>query len=348
MKLKLIAVLFLLLFLFLPLSQSTTVKGDVEYTWLFGYREYSLEIQVGEKSGIEENNAHIRLYIPISRYTYYHALPGGYRIASNFTYFQYFVTPDDPYMVKLAYALDNISKKEGFDRLTEANFILRFVQEIPYVDDYTSTGFVDYYKFPLETLIGGGDCEDKSILLFTLLDILGYDAVLFVMNVTYLGTQGHVAVGLHPQNPQGPFSQFLQDYYVYDGKKYYYMESTGHASTVFGGGEISTVDYWVGISPEEAGYGIEDLTVIAVGNWHYSGYHPTKLVREVKNKEGFPWYVVILSITSLIFVPVFILACVREKKKCPRCGYPVEKNFSYCPNCGYWLGYLRPPPPPPL
>ncbi len=341
-------ILVMLLFTFPLVHGKGSVEKFVKYTWEFLDEEYTLELYVGNKSRIEVNGNSIVLYLPQSRYDYYARLPGGYRIASNYSYFQYFVTPDDPYIKMLAEALNNLSKERGFDNLTEGNFILSFVQEIPYVDDYSATGFMDYYKFPLETLLYGGDCEDKSILLYTLLDILGYRAVLFVMEVHYMGVQGHVAVGVNIKNDRSPFSQFLRDYYMYQGRKYYYAESTGSTSISLDIGRVETIHYWIGISPEEAGIDIENLTILPVGNWHYSGYNPPEgLVKESVGEEGISWYLVILGTLSVVFTPLFIYACIREKKKCPRCGYPVEEDFSYCPNCGYWLGYLRPPPPPP-
>lgn len=339
---KIFAFLIIILFL-IPNFAWAQDEGYIKHTWIFGfgeyYEEYSLEIHFGEGGIVREGN-NLQLFIPKSWYSHYQSLPGGFRIASNFTYFQYFATTEDPYIRELALMLHNISKDKGFDNLTEANFILSFVQEIPYVDDYTAKGFLDYYKFPLETLIEGGDCEDKSILLYTLLHILGYDAVLFVMEVHYFGVQGHVAVGLKIENDNSPFSIFLKDCYKYRGKKYYYMEST--TSEVLGMGEIKAIHYYVGISPEEAGIEIENLTPISVGNWHYEGYEPNSLVEEVNSGENFSWYV-LLTLFTLIFVPLFISACLREKKHCPICGYPLEKDYEYCPNCGYWLGYFKPP-----
>lgn len=28
----------------------------------------------------------------------------------------------------------------------------------------------------------------------------------------------------------------------------------------------------------------------------------------------------------------------RRKRKCPSCGFPVEEEWNYCPNCGFFLG----------
>lgn len=69
----------------------------------------------------------------------------------------------------------------GMDERTYAEFVLRFVQTIPYLEDMETRGIEEYWKFPMETLWdGGGDCEDKTILYDTLMGICGY-RVAFVM-----------------------------------------------------------------------------------------------------------------------------------------------------------------------
>ncbi len=325
-------------------------QKDITREWSFLGQPYELHILLGQNGSARVSYEHyvweIYMPVPYEDYQYYKKLPGGLRIAENRTYFEYFETPNDTHIRDLAIILNNISKKLNYDNLTEANFILTFVQNVPYVDDFSSTGYFDYYKFPLETLIEGGDCEDKSLLLYTLLDILGYHQVLFVMEVLYMGVQGHVAVGLNIENPESPFSQYLRDYYTYQGRKYYYMESTGSESTSLVIGGIRTVHYWVGISPQEAGLTIKNLTIVPLGNWHYSGYNPgSKYVRNAPPESPFPWYLVILTVFTLIFVPFFIWAVVRERR-CPRCQYPLREDFQYCPNCGMYLVPQRPPPPP--
>ena len=67
------------------------------------------------------------------------------------------------------------------DKRTYAEFVLRFVQSVPYLTDLESRAAEEYWKFPMETLWdGGGDCEDKAILYNTLMGISGY-RVAFIM-----------------------------------------------------------------------------------------------------------------------------------------------------------------------
>lgn len=50
----------------------------------------------------------------------------------------------------------------------------------------------EYPKYPVETLVEGGDCEDKSILLAAILRAMGYRTALLVFS----GNPGHIAVGV--------------------------------------------------------------------------------------------------------------------------------------------------------
>lgn len=64
--------------------------------------------------------------------------------------------------------------------------IIAFVQTIPY-DSYAAD-----VNYPYETLaFNKGDCDEKSILLCKLLNMEGYDAVLFALH-----NEGHMGVGL--------------------------------------------------------------------------------------------------------------------------------------------------------
>lgn len=62
----------------------------------------------------------------------------------------------------------------------------------------------------------GGDCEDKAILLAALLRSLGYRTALLV----FKGDPGHMAVGVDCPDCWG-------SYYLKDGVKYFYLETTG-------------------------------------------------------------------------------------------------------------------------
>jgi len=76
-----------------------------------------------------------------------------------------------PYMDKLADTLIDLYEKAygSVDEYGFLDFLLSFTQNIEYEEDEKYTGYVEYWKFPLETLFDqGGDCEDTSILFLAL------------------------------------------------------------------------------------------------------------------------------------------------------------------------------------
>ncbi len=334
-------------------AEVTQIKSKNYYLeWSFSGNKYSLQLTVEnvKKAKISSHDGNINLVVPEKEYEFYHNYPGGYRFSTNGMYLKFFLTTYDNATQMLARELDNISSAKGFDRLTELNFILSFVQSLNYYEDLSEEGFIDYYKFPLETLVDeGGDCEDKSVLMATMAHILGYDVVLFVMNVTTVLTnekEGHVAVGVHI-NPQGHYGQYLRDYYIYNGKSYYYMETTASESRKLNGGWIH---YYAGISPEETDYyEINNLKFVTFSTYVYHGYTGNSQWVKNTNKtfnSDSKIYIIPAVIFPLIYLPVIIFTSMRERKKCPSCGHEIEENYSYCPYCGYPLKLQIPPPPP--
>ncbi len=97
------------------------------------------------------------------------------------------------------------------------HFIATFVQQLAYTSDVETTGFDDYARYPVETLVEeGGDCEDTAILLGKVLDILEYDVVMVRL-------PAHMALGV--AGGEG----FCGTYYPYRDVRYFYLETTGEA-----------------------------------------------------------------------------------------------------------------------
>lgn len=104
-----------------------------------------------------------------------------------------------------------LAEKAPADPKERLEFVAAFVQEaIPYVSE---SG--EYPKYPIETLVEGGDCEDKSILLAAILRAMGYRTALLV----FVGNPGHMAIGVECPNCWG-------SYYLKDGIRYFYLETT--------------------------------------------------------------------------------------------------------------------------
>ena len=93
------------------------------------------------------------------------------------------------------------------------------MQSLKYAQDNVTAGIGEYPRFPVETLVDElGDCEDTSILLITIAEILGIDAVLILIPDAFPDA-GHAAVGLALDN-------FSGTYYELDGIQYFYAETT--------------------------------------------------------------------------------------------------------------------------
>ena len=98
------------------------------------------------------------------------------------------------------------------------DFVLSFVQSLPYTHDDVTTGYDEFRRYAIETLIdGGGDCEDTTILVAAILRGLGEKTVLIF-------TPGHIALGVS--------GNFTGASVTHNGTKYYYCETTGTGWTV--------------------------------------------------------------------------------------------------------------------
>lgn len=184
------------------LPQSTqTISRD--YAWDYGGRRWTWQLQ-----------------LPQALYDYYKGLPRP--PTSNYSV--YVTHPlDDAYLGQLVTKIQEAARQESYSEFETVGFAASFVQSLPYVSDNVSTAYDEYPRYPIETLVdNGGDCEDTSILMASLIKEMGYGVVL-------LRLPGHVAVGV--AGGEGVYGT----YWEYEGRKYYYLETTG---TGWGIGEI--------------------------------------------------------------------------------------------------------------
>ena len=87
---------------------------------------------------------------------------------------------------------------------------------------------------------GQGDCEDSSALFASLMEALGYDAVLLL----FLGNiEGHAAIGISVDGASGKS-------YGYQNNEYYYAETTDTGSFI---GDDPKY-YFVDLDTDEASY----------------------------------------------------------------------------------------------
>lgn len=178
-----------------PLTPQSVSDGTIrrDFAWIYDDKTYA-----------------ISLYIPEQLYQYYRDKT---RVPTE-DYSVYVTHPqDDEYISTIIERFDEIALEEGYDDEQEVNLVIAFVQSLPYATDDVSTPFDEYPRYPLETLVdGGGDCEDTSILASTLLDAMDYGVVL-------VNLPEHVAVGVA--------AEAYGTYWVHEGTKYFYVETTG-------------------------------------------------------------------------------------------------------------------------
>jgi len=119
------------------------------------------------------------------------------------------------------------------------NFIADFVHDLEYKKDVIVNETNEYPNYPIETLfnrIMGCDCEDKAILIASILDSLNYSVALFRL-------PGHMAVGVQLSEDAIPNEEF---YY----SDYYYLETTkekanvGHITRDFERDKIESLDVY--------------------------------------------------------------------------------------------------------
>ena len=150
--------------------------------------------------------------MPVSLYDYYRSLP---RPHTN-NYSVYVTHPlDDAYIDTLVEKMKNAAQRARYTELQTVEFAAAFVQSLPYTVDSVTSPYDEYPRYPAETLVdNGGDCEDTSILLASILDRMGYKVVL-------LNPPKHMAVGVKISgNISGACWQYESD-------NYYYIETTG-------------------------------------------------------------------------------------------------------------------------
>ena len=130
---------------------------------------------------------------------------------------------DRQFLGKMIDSFNEHGHRNGFTDDQIVLNVIAFVQSMPYTSDNVTTGYDEYPRYPIETLVdGGGDCEDSAILAAALLSEMGYGTVLLVL-------PGHMALGVKgSENISGT-------YFEYNGSRYYYVETT---SPNFGFGEI--------------------------------------------------------------------------------------------------------------
>jgi len=124
---------------------------------------------------------------------------------------------DQDYIKSLMEQVEKFGKRNDLTDRQLIDHVVSIIQNMKYTQDKATTGYNEYPRFPLETLVDrGGDCEDSCILLSQMLGQLGYGTVLLT-----LPGANHMALGVAGSD------SLPGRYYEYEGQRYYYLETGG-------------------------------------------------------------------------------------------------------------------------
>lgn len=178
-----------------------TSSFHMSYAWSYGGYSWTMTLDV-----------------PGSIYYYYKGLP---RTSDYDT----LVTEIDSTIVNIASLFKEKADSRGYSSYELVSFVMAFVQSLPYTSDSETTGYDEYARYPIETLVdNGGDCEDTAILLAAIVQAspINIDAVLFLLPYD---NPTHMATGIWGTGLSG-------SYVTYGGRDYYYCETTGDGFSI--------------------------------------------------------------------------------------------------------------------
>jgi len=125
------------------------------------------------------------------------------------------------FFADLAAEIESVASEERWTQADIAAFASRFVQSYPYTSDSVSTGYNNYPRYPIETVVDEtGDCEDTSLLLAAILYMLDY-------RVALLEFDSHLGVGVELRERPGNIT--------FNGIPYTYIEPDGIPAGTSGG-----------------------------------------------------------------------------------------------------------------
>ncbi|MFC1951187.1 hypothetical protein ACFLXN_02120 [Chloroflexota bacterium] len=178
-------VLYLAVFLYL-LTSSCLFNQPSAY----GVQETDSDYQVRCEWNYAAKRWRYEVDIPKAIYEYFTNQPRG----GDYSVYAYNELDDD-WLGYTANSFLEIAERENWDDVDIINFVMSFVQILPYAEDPTISGVLtEYPRYPIETMIDGGggvDCEDTVVLLVTILSEMGYDVALLLY-----AADEHMAAGV--------------------------------------------------------------------------------------------------------------------------------------------------------
>lgn len=184
-----------------PVDDNTPLP---RYTWQFRGEEWFWDLNITQKKANEVLE-------------YYKKKPHPHRTAADFANIYCNDPDDDKFLAALGQELKARGEIAGLDKYETIDMGISFVQGLKYVSDSASTGYDEYPRYPLETLLSQqGDCEDTAIFIATMLREMGFGSALIILP----GNPGHCAVGIKGEAPLPGY------YFTVNGTRYYYLETT--------------------------------------------------------------------------------------------------------------------------
>ncbi|MBE0480372.1 MAG: hypothetical protein IBX68_05275 [Dehalococcoidia bacterium] len=181
----------------------TSEYFEVRYEWTFDQRRWEYEAR-----------------IPITAYQYFRDR------SRQQPYSEFVLNPDDDeWLNRLAGRFSQIADDHNWGEWQTIGFVLSFVQSMPYTSDKVTTGYDNYPRYPVETIVdGGGDCEDTSILFASIVRGMGYGVVLL-----HLTQDAHMAAGVAISQAivDGWNLHYPLTYYRDGDRLYAFCETTG-------------------------------------------------------------------------------------------------------------------------
>jgi hypothetical protein len=187
-------------------------------------KNYLFTYDWSDKNNGKEINISVK--VPLDLYNYYVNYK-THLFANDFSNIPTFVTADDPVVKDIANQIYQLYKSTGMNPVVMAQLL---VDEIVYTDDINS-GYDEYPKYPVETLVDGkGDCEDTSFLLSSLLKFSGTSIPFHTVIIEF---SNHLGIAILVPNDvyeyyiqYGMTDHIWENPYLNNGK-FIYVETTG-------------------------------------------------------------------------------------------------------------------------
>lgn len=221
--------------------------------WQYGGRHYSIRFSYSK-----------------AQYRYLQNKGKKWNLGVGWNYPRYvWESMEDTTVISVGNQLADLAMGVGLNHKEIPQFVASMVQSLTYIwdDKWTppskNTNGFQWIRYGLETLVDhGGDCEDTSILLASLLQNMGFRCIFF-------NPPGHLALGVFTTEDQ-------PNTVLFSGERYYYLESNAR--------------YAIGTHPLR--YNYQTWTPIAIDRKHFDTYvrnPPGKLLsyRELTLKEHF-------------------------------------------------------------